>query len=130
MGAYEFHGASPLTFQAWLAYYGLPTDGSADFIDSDGDGMNNWQEWVCGTNPTNALSALQILSVGPFGTNMLVSWVSVTGVNYFLERAEDPSSPFTLVATNIIGQTNTAYFVDTNAFGANSFFYRVGVRSP
>ena len=37
-------------------------------------------------NITNARSALRLLSASPAGTNVTVSWQSVAGVNYFLER--------------------------------------------
>lgn len=53
--------------------------------DLDGDGHNTWQKWRCLTDPTNALSALRLLSASPAGTNVTVSWQSVAGVNYFLE---------------------------------------------
>ena len=87
IGAYEFQGTGSVISYAWLQQYGLPTDGSADYADPDGDGLNNWQEWRCGTDPTNALSALRLLSAPPTGTNVTVSWQSVAGVNYFLERS-------------------------------------------
>jgi hypothetical protein len=51
-------------------------------------------------------------------------------VNYFLKRSANLASPFTLVATNIIGQAGTTTYGDTNATGAGPFFYRVGVNSP
>ena len=93
--------------------------------------MNNWQEWICGTCPTNAQSALRLLSVAVSrtNTNVTVTWQSVVGVNYFLERSTNlwASPPFTLLAPNLPGQPGTTSFTDTSAFGTGPFFYRVGV---
>jgi hypothetical protein len=128
IGAYEFQAPTSVISYAWLQQYGLPTDGSADFVDTDHDGMNNWQEWVCGTNPTNKLSVLCMLSAAPTTTNVSVSWQSVAGVNYFLARSTNLTSPFILQATNIVGQAGTTAYTDTNATGAGPFFYRAGVK--
>ena len=71
----------------WLRQYNLPLDGSADFADTDGDSMDNYGEWVAGTNPTNAASRLVIQSVlRTVPTNALVlSWTSVAGRVYHVE---------------------------------------------
>ncbi len=89
--------------------------------------MKNRQEWVCGTCPTNQVSALCLLSAFPTGTNVIVTWQSVAGVNYFLEWSADLGEPFTVVATNTLGQADTTSYADTNATGPGPFFYRVGV---
>ena len=130
IGAYEYKGTGSRISYAWLQQYVLPMDGSADFIDSDHDGLNNWQEWVCGTDPTNPQSVLSLISATPTSTNATVTWMSVAGVNYFLECRTNPGSPFTLLATNIVGQAGTTSYADTNATGATPFFYRVGVTAP
>jgi hypothetical protein len=129
IGAYEFQRAGMGEFIGWLQSYGLPTDGSADFIDSDGDGMNNWQEWRCGTNPTNALSVLRLLSAVPTGADVTVTWQSVPTINYVLERSTNlgASPPFTSMATNVVGLNGTTSYTDTNAATAPTLFYRVGV---
>ena len=130
MGAYECQSPALLDFYNWLQTYQLSTTASSVYLDSDGDGMNNWQEWVCGTNPTNALSVLRMVSALPTSTKATVTWQSVAGVNYFLERSASLAAPFTLLATNILGQTGTTSYGDTNAAGKGPFFYRVGIRSP
>jgi hypothetical protein len=130
MGAYEFQPGVSGAFIGWMQQYGLRTDGLDDLTDSDGDGLNNWQEWVCGTCPTNSLSVLRLLSTTPDGTNVMVSWQSTAGVNYFLARSVNLASPLTLLATNILGQEGTTSYADTTATGAGPFFYRAGVRSP
>ena len=128
IGAYEFQGPGSVISYAWLQQYGLPTDGSADYADADGDGMNNWQEWRCGTDPRNAASVLRLLSASPAGSNVTVTWQSVAGVSYFLERSTDLAAtpPFSLLATNLPGQAGTTSFTDTNA-AVLRHFYRVGV---
>jgi hypothetical protein len=128
IGAYEYQGTGSRISYAWLQQYGLPTDGSADYADPDNDGMNNYQEWVADTNPTNPASALCLLSATSQGTNVTVTWQSVAGVNYLLGRSTKLGSPFTLVATNIVGQAGTTSYADTNATGAGPFFYRAGVQ--
>jgi hypothetical protein len=132
IGAYEYQGSGSMPFQAWLQYYGLPTDGSADHIDSDGDGMSNWQEWVAGTNPTNAASALRILSVSSTNGGVAISWQSITDRSYYLQRATELGGlpGFSTVATNVIGLTNTTTYVDSNAIGSGPYFYRVGIPTP
>ena len=127
IGAYEFQGLGSVISYAWLQQYALPTDGSADSADPDGDRMNNWQEWRCATDPTNALSVLRMLAPTAAGSDLLVRWESVANRTYFLERSADASSAFTLVATDIPGQPGTTAHTHTNAVGAGPWFYRVGI---
>jgi hypothetical protein len=129
IGAYEFQSPTSLISYAWLQQYNLPTDGSDDFTDSDGDGLNNWQEWRCGTDPTNALSALRLLTLMAADTKVAVTWQSVAGLNYSLERSTNlTTSPTSRpLAINIPGRVGLTTFIDTNAIGAGPFFYRVGV---
>jgi hypothetical protein len=117
---------------AWLQQYGLPTDGTMDFADPDGDGMNNWQEWKAGTIPTNAASALRMIA--PHATNnsggITVSWQSVLNVTYYLERSTDllARPAFSSIRSNIPGLSGATSVTDTNALGPGPFFYRVGVQ--
>ena len=125
MGAYEFQGE----FTNWLAQFAFPTDGSADFTDPDGDGFNNYQEYRCGTDPTNALSALRLLPPAPAGTNLTLTWPSATGRSYCLDYSPDLSATprFLPLATNLPGGTGTTTFTLTNPAAAPLRFYRVGV---
>ena len=130
IGAYEFQSPKSVLSYAWDQKYGLPTDGSADFMDSDGDGMNNWQEFLAGTNPTNAASVLKITTVYPIRTSLwaVVKWQSVSSRSYFLQRCSSLSSGFMTIQSNLAGADGTTIYFDTTATNATSFFYRVGVQ--
>jgi len=47
--------------------------------------------------------------------NATVTWQSVAGVDCFLERSTNRASPFTPLATSIIGQASTTTFTDADA---------------
>jgi len=128
IGAYECQEPGLSPFISWLLHYGLPIDGSADYIDSDDDRLSNWQEWKCATDPTNALSALRLLPPQPDGSNIIVRWQSAANVNYFLERATHLGATdiFQPLAENLAGQTQTSTYTDTNAASLAPVFYRVG----
>jgi hypothetical protein len=72
---------------------------------------------------------LRLLTTSPAGTNVTVTWQSVEGVSYFVERSTNLSAtlPFTLLAPNLPGQPGTTSYTDSNATNAGPYFYRVGV---
>ena len=99
--------------------------------------MNNWQVSVAGTNPTNALSSLRLLSAVPTATNATIRWQSTAGVNYFLSRSAGipathslAATNFVAIATNVLGLPGITTYTDTNMVGAGPFLYRVGVGAP
>jgi hypothetical protein len=130
VGCYEYQAPTSIISYQWLQQYGLPTDGSADFADSDGDGMNNWKEWICGTDPTNGLSVLRMNTVVRGVGGVMVGWQSVSSRNYSLERSTNLASQpaFLPIAAGIAGQSGTTTYMDTNHPAGGAAFYRVGVQ--
>jgi hypothetical protein len=85
------------------------------------------EEWLAGTNPTNAASSLR-LNLLPVSNGFMLDWPSVAGKTYLLERSTNLMTGFdSIVLSNIIATapTNTATAPITLP-GAQ--FYRVGVQ--
>ena len=116
---------------SWMASYNLPQDGSADFIDSDDDGQNNYAEWKAGTNPTNILSFFDFDTSGslPVETGFQLRWNSLTGRTYRVETSTNltDTPPFTVLQTGIPGEAGLTEFIDTNIEGKKQSYYRVYV---
>jgi hypothetical protein len=93
--------------------------------------MNNWQEWVAGTDPTNSASLLQLLAPAVVPPGLLLRWNSDVNHTYFIERAAELGStaPFSLLETNVPGLADTTTYTDTTAPLLGTAFYRVGSAS-
>ncbi len=130
VGAYEFQTPASSIPYVWLKRYGIPINEGTDSADPDGDGMSNWREWRSDTVPTNALSLLRITGVTTNKPGLRLTWQSTNTHSYWLERATNLANlpTFSLLKSNITGQSGTTTFTDTNAVGSGPFFYRVGVQ--
>jgi hypothetical protein len=127
IGAYEFQSPVSQISYAWLQQYGLPIDSSTDTADPDGDGVDNYHEWLAGTNPTNALSSPAQLTITPSGippSGIILTW-STNAVGFTVQSTTNPLSPAFWVTNSpapvvIYGQ-NTV----TNPISGAQQFYRL-----
>jgi hypothetical protein len=114
----------------WLAQYGLSTNDAGALADSDNDGCLNWQEYIAGTNPTNAASRFLIRSNG-FGTNG--SWLSFPAASnriYGVEFRNDllDTNGWQLL-TNIAMSTDGILRIADPNLGSRRF-YRIKALAP
>jgi hypothetical protein len=66
----------------------LPSDPGDRDTDADGDTMSNWQEYVAGTEPTNALSYLKVESLVP-GQPASLQFEAVSNRTYTVQFTDD-----------------------------------------
>jgi len=114
----------------WLAGYGLEAALMENFSDADGDGMDNYSEWLTGTDPTNALSffGFQPSGSGVVPAGFQLQWNSITDRTYRVEASTNlVDGAFQTLESGIQGLEGTTEFIDTNATGKAQAFYRVFV---
>ena len=122
IGAYEFQSPVSQISYAWLQQYGLPINRSTDTADPDGDGVDNYHEWLAGTNPTNSLSSPAQLTITASGTNVILTWPT-NAVGFTLQSTTNLFSPAAWVSNSpapvVIADQNT---VTSPITGAQRFY--------
>lgn len=93
--------------------------------DADGDGMSNLQEYLAGTDPTDATSSLKIAAIAA-GTQTSIQWAAIAGRNYRLQFKNTVLEPWQDVPGDITAAGTTAGKTDN--VGSTTVprrFYRV-----
>jgi hypothetical protein len=106
-----------------LSYFGHT--GVDPLDDPDGDGMNNFAEYLAGTDPGDASSVLRFTEIQRLQSGVRLKWLSVDNKAYALQRSSNLASGFADVAAGIAGTPPLNSFLDVSATGPGPFFYRV-----
>jgi hypothetical protein len=96
--------------------------------DADGDGANNWQEYIAGTDPTDPKSVLRVSTdqaAAQHSQDCVVHWPSVAGKRYLIERSTSLYGPNWIPVSTNTGNGADMEFHDTD--GGNVRLYRVHV---
>jgi hypothetical protein len=114
----------------WEDRYGLDKHNPADAaLDADSDGVSNLNEFLGGTNPTNAASYLHFTAITPESGGLRLTWTTVGGKSYVVQTNAALSGPFGDLSASIAvpgaGESVTN-FVDPFALTNGSRrFYRM-----
>jgi titin len=114
---------------AWRAQYfggnGTTTNNlSCATCDADGDGLNNWQKFIAGLNPTNSAGDLRLTALKPNGSNDVARFLSAPGTVYrVLYRDNVANSFWSVGADQVIGTGTNIFIPDPNAFVLPERFY-------
>ena len=123
---------TPTLFQSWQLQYFMCVDcaQAAANVDSDGDGMNNFQEFQAGTDPTNSKSVFHITAVTAQGSDVQVTWTTVGGMSYVVQDASNYATntfvdPRPLIFLPGNGESTTNYLDAGAVTNGPSRYYRV-----
>lgn len=99
---------------------------SGEDADPDGDGADNWSEYLSGTDPLNADSRLAITqAVQNDSDGRTVRWTSVTNRLYTVEVTTNLSGPFDVLVKGVWAEPPTNTLSDAIERGMMPLFYRV-----
>jgi len=110
-----------------LRYFGTIYNSlSVSNADADGTGMNNWQKYVAGLNPTDPTSTFTAGLDRPSQQDCVIDWPSVSGKQYVIERSASLFPANWIPVSTNSGDGTIMEYHDTSGGGVR--FYRVQVQ--
>jgi hypothetical protein len=132
-GAYWGPPSMAIPFEWMQQYYGNNISAwPAVTADTDGDGMNTWQEFLAGTIPTNSASVLSVQisktsqgaqpqQIGQSPQGMYLNWNTQPGLTYQVQMTTNFTSWSNLGPPRSAAGTGDSIFVGGGAAG----YYRI-----
>jgi hypothetical protein len=133
LGYYWGTPANAIPVEWMTMYFGPQSSWPSTTADSDGDGMNNYQEFLSGTIPTNSASVLSVqIGNSPQGQRsgqgvsqnlqgMYLSWNTQPGLTYQVQVTTNFTSWSNLGSPRFAAGTNDSIYVG----GGTAGYYRV-----
>ncbi len=116
---------------AWrLKFFGSTSTNSSSYAggDPDHDGVSNLNEFLAGTNPTNAASIFKLTAQNPVSTTNAVAVNSANGIVYRVFARDDLSAGnWDILADQVIGNGTNVFLTDPAATVSTKRFYRAQV---
>lgn len=112
----------------WEARYSGAIHGLTAEADPDGDGASNLQEWLAGTDPTNAASRLAIAGIGTASTPPILVFQGLSNRLYHIDACLELSGTdsWSEASSNAInGANQLVTWTDTTAALPSNRFYRI-----
>jgi hypothetical protein len=101
---------------------------AADSADPDGDGVTNAVEFAAGTDPQSPSSALRVTAIATNANDFAVSFSTVAGKTYRLERSDTlQNASWVTVQTNLAGNGSVLQVIDAGGMAHTKCFYRLVV---
>jgi hypothetical protein len=115
---------------SWQTTYfvSLASTNAAPGADPDGDGANNFAEYLAGTVPTNDSSVLGVASIAFVGTTFQMGIPTISNRYYQIQWADNLLNPEWMGFTNAFPGTGGTFYV-ADAVGANILlrYYRAQI---
>lgn len=118
---------------AWEVFYFGSTAACDPLGHGDDDGINNYQEFVAGTDPKDTSSLLWMEpESAPAESNVFVlSWLSASNKIYIIERtAYLPDGFQTVLEPSLIATPPMNTYTDTTDTATGPYYYRIRVYHP
>ena len=107
-----------------------PASNADRLADTDGDGMNNWQEYLADTDPTNALSNLKINSMSWSNGALRMEFSAVSNKTYAVQSIQSLSGTNWQNIVRLPGRRTNHVEVVLDPAATTNRFYRLVTPSP
>lgn len=128
----QVNQTNPVTFASWLVgHFGCTNNNPSTTAtaDPDGDGQNNYAEFLTRTDPTTNASVFRVLSGAREGDSVRLVWQTHGGITNVVQAAASLDGSYSNISPNLVIPSDadvTTNYLDAGVItNAAARFYRV-----